>query len=134
MVMEMVPVGRCVDAPHHASFPRAAAPAEPIVDEAGGRRSGEARSIWYCAAPGAGRRPHGDHHARPTGVAHAKTTGGLLTACGLNAASWTKYLEIDFTSYQGKACAACAAAVVPTVRGDQRFSLLRRCGGSETGQ
>ena len=47
----------------------------------------------------------------PTWVGHAKKTGTLLTACGLNASSWPKFLDWHFRSLGERACEDCAAFV-----------------------
>jgi hypothetical protein len=45
----------------------------------------------------------------PSGVVHAKEMGTRLTACGLDASSWTKYWELVFDPRAPEACPRCVA-------------------------
>ena len=44
----------------------------------------------------------------PVGLVHAKRVGTIVTACGLVATSWTKFLGMSFTSVLPRDCVLCA--------------------------
>jgi hypothetical protein len=70
------------------------------------------RHYFYVTAPGPDRIVVDGRLRRvPTWVGHAKETGTLLTACGLNASSWPKSLDQHFRSLGARACVDCAAVV-----------------------
>ena len=71
------------------------------------------RSGWYCATTSGPSPDPVTGSLRPSGLVHAKTTGRLTTACGQNASSWTKYLDIDFVEWTGEACPTCRELTQP---------------------
>jgi hypothetical protein len=76
------------------------------------------RTHWYVTAAAADRAVL-DTELSPesTWVGHAKRTGTLLTACGLNCSSWPKFLDLHFRSLGGRACEDCTAVVRAVTRG-----------------
>ena len=70
------------------------------------------RDPFYVTAPGPDHIVVDGRTRRvPTWVGHAKKTGTVMTACGLNASSWPKHLDQRFRSLGTRACEDCAAAV-----------------------
>lgn len=47
----------------------------------------------------------------PNSIAHAKTMGTSLTACGLSAASWIKIWDMRFIDCNHERCSRCLDAV-----------------------
>lgn len=65
---------------------------------------------------------------RPVGIAHAKSFGCSATACGLEASSWKKFMDLDFALVRDLACPKCVDVVVSEIRSNEEAHLSQRRG------
>lgn len=71
-------------------------------------------SEWYVVSRFTGTRSVGGEVVPwPASVAHAKTMGGNLTACGLNVTTWSRLFHVAFPARLGDNCPDCLDAVLP---------------------
>ena len=47
----------------------------------------------------------------PASTAHAKSVGGLTTACGLNASTWPRLFHVPFPTFHAENCPECLVVV-----------------------
>ncbi|WP_028652667.1 hypothetical protein [Nocardioides halotolerans] len=68
---------------------------------------------WYvvCRFTGS-RQVGGETLLWPASVAHAKRMGGTQTACGLNAATWTRLFHVGFPAERSENCPECVDAIM----------------------
>jgi hypothetical protein len=71
-------------------------------------------ATWYvvCAFTTA-RTVAGEQVREPASIAHAKSVGGVVTACGLNVSTWTRLFDVPFPAKRAENCRACLDVVRP---------------------
>lgn len=64
-------------------------------------------SVW--------QHPTDDHSRLPYSEWHVREVGGLETACGQPAGTWTIFWTLDFSLAGARACQECRSALAPPV-------------------